>query len=159
MNTTAAALEWCVDVPQPAMTDRMLDARDSLLRDLQSLVDRVSELGVQHSERDESPEPSSVADYDAVQSQLLGVEMLRELPQGKRLRCPIPLTVHRAPHYFWVTAEGGFLHGVGDSPQAAIEDYGYALLDYYRMLQNEREALAPHLLEHLETLEELIVEE
>jgi hypothetical protein len=51
------------------------------------------------------------------------------------------------------------LHGIGESLQAAIEDYGYALTDYYHMLRNEREALAPHLLEHLETLEQIIVEE
>lgn len=158
MTTTAGALDWRVNAAQPAMTGLVLDVRDSLLRDLQYLVDKVSELGDQHSERDESPEPSSIADYEAAQSQLLGVEMLRELPQGRRLRYPIPLDVHSAPQYFWVTANGGFLHGIGESREAAIEDYGYALLDYYRMLQDEREALAPHLIEHLETLEKIIVE-
>lgn len=159
MSTTADSLSWWLHDPQPMLTDFPFDVWESWVRDLGYLLNRASESGPRQSEQDTSPESSSVGDYDAAQSQVLRVEMLRELPDGRRLRYPIPLDLHRAPHYFWVTADGGFLHGVGDSPEAAIEDYRYALLDYYRMLQVDREALAPHLLEHLDTLDKLIVEE
>ena len=158
MSSTAASLCWQIQDPLP-ISRSAFDAWDSWIRDPRYATDKVSEPERRQSEQEESSGSSSVADYEAAQSQVLRVEMLQELPEGRCLRYPIPLDLHRAPHYFWVTADGGFLHGVGDSPQAAIEDYGYALLDYYRMLQDEREALAPHLLEHLETLEELIVEE
>jgi hypothetical protein len=106
----------------------------------------------------EREEVSPDTDYEAVQHRHIGVEMLRELPGMRILRCPIRLDATTTPQGFLVTADG-FLHGTGDSLEAAIEDYAHALLDYYLMLQDEREALAPHLHRQLEQLEELIAGE
>jgi hypothetical protein len=82
--------------------------------------------------------------------------MLRDLPEGFALRHPLPLEIQETPDYIWVTGKGGFLHGTGESVEAAIEDYGYALVDYYVMLQEERDRLADHLAEHLATLSKII---
>lgn len=91
--------------------------------------------------------------------ELIGATVLDQLPeQGFRLRRSLPLMLHRAPNYYWVAPMGFVLHGVGDTPTAAIEDYANALLDYYEDLRDRREILAPHLLEHLEFLEDLIAE-
>ena len=89
----------------------------------------------------------------------IGVTVLNQLPeQGFRLRRPLPLILYRAPNYYWVAPRHFVLHGVGETAEAAVDDYANALLDYYEDLRERREILAPHLLEHLEFLEDLIAE-
>ena len=88
------------------------------------------------------------------------VESLRNLPEGGyRLLRPLQLTIYRARDYYWVAPDGFVLHGIGATIEEAVEDYGYALLDYYEELCSQRELLAPHLLEHLEYLETIIARE
>jgi hypothetical protein len=92
--------------------------------------------------------------------QVLGVRLLRVLPERKyRLLCPLPLTLYRAHSYYWVAPDRFVLHGVGATPEDAVEDYGYALIGYFEDLRSQREILAPHLAEHLKFLENIIAEE
>jgi hypothetical protein len=99
------------------------------------------------------------SDNTAATDQIVGVGVLRVLPEsGYRLSRPFPLTVYRARDYYWVAPDAFVLHGIGDTPDDAIEDYAYALLDYYEDLRDQRNNLAPHLVEHLDFLEGIIVE-
>lgn len=92
--------------------------------------------------------------------QITGVELLRVLPEpGYRLVRPLRLTVYRGHDYYWATPDHFPLHGVGATPEEAIEDYACALVEYYEDLRGLRENLAPHLVEHLEFLEDIIAEE
>jgi len=92
--------------------------------------------------------------------QIVGVGVLRILPESRyHLLRPFPLTIYRTQDHYWVAPDGFVLHGVGNTPDNAIEDYAYALLDYYEDLCSQREILAPHLIEHLEFLESIIAEE
>ena len=91
---------------------------------------------------------------------VLGVQLLRQLPEDRyRLRRPLLLVLHRTHDYYWVAPERFVLHGVGATPQEAVSDYACALLDYFEDLRRDRAILAPHLTEHLEYMESLIVEE
>ena len=95
----------------------------------------------------------------AATDELFGITVLNRLPEpAYRLRRPLLLILYRSPDHFWVAPDSFVLHGVGETPAAAVEDYGYALLDYYGDLREQREVLAPHLTEHLEFMEDLIVE-
>ncbi len=91
---------------------------------------------------------------------VLDVLLLRRLPEGRyRLLRPLPLVLRRAHGYYWVAPERFVLHGAGVTPQEAVSDYACALLDYFEDLRRDRAILAPHLTEHLEYMESLIVEE
>lgn len=103
-------------------------------------------------------ESVSNTNYDASVDRFLGTALLRTLPEGYRLECPIVVELYLGPDYYWVIGEGGFLHGTGESEDAAIEDYRYAVVEYYQMLQREKDVLAEHLMKHLETLERIISE-
>ena len=90
----------------------------------------------------------------------IGAEVLRDLPvDGYSLTRPLALTLHHSRDYYWVAPVDFALHGVGDTPKAAVEDFGYALVEYYEDLHQLEESLAPHLLEHLTFLDNLISQE
>ena len=102
----------------------------------------------------------SESDVGIAVDQVLGAELLRELPEENyRLLRPFLLTLYRAPDYYWVAPDQFVLHGLGSTPEEAVENYAYALLDYYEDLRDHREVLAPHLIEHLEYIETIIAEE
>lgn len=90
---------------------------------------------------------------------IVGEKMLRELPYGYRLSRPLVLTVHCSRDHYWVAPETFVLYGAGVTQQEAIEEYAYALVEYYEDLIDDRDVLAPHLTEHLEFLETLISKE
>ncbi len=88
-----------------------------------------------------------------------GMCLLDALPDPRyRLRHALALTIHRTPEYYWVAPDDFVLHGAGPSLKDAIEDYGFALVEYFEDLRRNPARLAPHLLEHLRYLETLIVE-
>ena len=78
--------------------------------------------------------------------------MLQVLPKGYKLRRPLWLVIHQTDTCYWASSESGFLHGTGKTQAEAVEDYGYALVDYYECLRSQRDRLAPHLQDQLEQL-------
>ena len=97
---------------------------------------------------------SSVSDYAVDKRPLCVLPDLRY-----RLHRPMLLTVYKSRDHYWASPEEFLLHGVGDTPEAAVEDYGYALLDYYEELLRLKDILAPHLMEHLEFLNSIIAKD
>ena len=91
---------------------------------------------------------------------IIGVEVLRDLPVDEySLTRSLKLTLYHSRDYFWVAPIDFTLHGVGKTPEAAVEDFGYALVEYYEDLHQLEDTLAPHLLEHLSFLDDLISQE
>jgi hypothetical protein len=91
---------------------------------------------------------------------VVDTRILRKLPsETHTLQRPLHLTVHEGPGYYWVAIEDFALTGAGETVEQAIEDYAYALIEYYEELTAEREHLAPHLLDHLEYLDTVVVRE
>ena len=103
-----------------------------------------------------SQDTSEVGDSEAAMNQLLEVKILQSLPENYRLRHPVRVLLRRSETCYLVTSDTHTLHGVGSTPDEAVEDFEYALLDYYDTLDQNRGRLAPHLQAHLDQLDELI---
>jgi predicted RNase H-like HicB family nuclease len=92
-----------------------------------------------------------------LQDVVVAVRTLDQLPQQDyRLVRPLALTVHYTGDGYWVGPDEFVLYGAGATVDEAMEEYAYALVDYYEDLQEQREHLAPHLLQHLAYLETII---
>jgi len=80
-----------------------------------------------------------------------------DLPDGYLLKRPVTLFIERVGGMFIAdAAELEFPHGIGDTPEEAVENYRWALADYYEWLREYRDGLQPHLSEQLAALERFV---
>ena len=88
---------------------------------------------------------------------MIATVMLRDLPNGYTLKRPITLFIEHVGSVFIAdAAELDFPHSISDTPEEAVENYRWALADYYEWLREHRDELQPHLVEQLVALEEFV---
>lgn len=145
MTTNAATLTW---------------TRNQVLEDLLSQITPNTflegDVSMEGHNMETVEDIEALGDLDAAMAQTIGVELLDDLPEDYDLRRSVRVILRRSQMYYLVTSDTNALHGIGSTPDEAIEDFKYALLDYYDMLNQNRGALAPHLQSHLEQLDKLI---
>jgi hypothetical protein len=73
------------------------------------------------------------------------------------LNAPIPVTVDYEEDYYLVSDSLFWRYGVGFTVSEAKANYGRALLEYYKELDELEDCLAPHLALDLQALRQIIV--
>ena len=73
------------------------------------------------------------------------------------LSSAIPVTVDYEEDYYLVSDSLFWRYGVGSTVSEAKANYGHALLEYYKELDELEDCLAPHLALDLQVLRQIIV--
>ena len=84
-------------------------------------------------------------------------KVIDTLPGGYQMRKAVARKVKQSAEGWVVSSYGNFIYGVGDSVEAAEEDWGRALIEFYELLKANRDELEPHLSGILQYLEENII--
>lgn len=124
-------------------------------------------LGAQHSYSLPRSFPmnkgTSSANHEVARAfvQTLSVPFSAEIPclpdPNYALLSSIPVTVDYEEDYYLVSDSLFWRYGVGSTVSEAKANYGHALLEYYKELNDLENCLAPHLALDLQVLRQIIV--